>query len=72
MIERFVAWMDIQDAGERGARPTMWDEEGAGRTKVGIEITYDADGRPVGYLCSSDDDHVMFCQQNVGVEREPN
>jgi hypothetical protein len=66
MIERQIAWMDVQDAGEKGSRVTVWDHDGPGRVKVGVEIHYDEDGRLVHFLASSEDNAVLDAEQNPG------
>lgn len=71
-VTRHVAYMDLQPSRTGDRLPTLWDtddrRDGEPRVRVGVEVQCDGDGTPCGFNVSSDDNHVMFCEQNPGPE----
>lgn len=70
-VTRRVQWMDMQPT-PNGMMPTLWDtddrRDGTPRVRVGVEVHHDCDGKPEHFVVSSDDNHVMFCEQEPGPE----
>lgn len=70
-VTRRISWMDLQaDSFPSGEvlLPTMWDSDGPGRVRVGVEIFHDGEGGASDFVVSSEDSHILLCQQQPGPE----
>lgn len=65
-VTRGVGYVGQDEDGSGDTVPSYYDNAGEGRVKVGVEMIRDEEGNLVSVNMSSDDNHVLFCEQHPG------